>query len=208
MLKRSRPLTPPPQPEEPPSLPLPVPGPSSIEYYQRDAKRRRTVAPSLDGQARGWSGSSLDDEEDEEDWEQDENDGRGAEASLETSKQYQAPNSLLHDLHAEYQHRMLFSSPPASSSRHVPGQMSPYSPQPHTTHAAKRNAPYLLERPVMTEMNGHLQRSTAEHMGKGGLDRVEEQRVKERYEESNRLLRSLFLNRRRESPEASGGPSS
>ncbi|KZT21699.1 hypothetical protein NEOLEDRAFT_1181537 [Neolentinus lepideus HHB14362 ss-1] len=205
MLKRSRPITPPPHLEELPSLPL-VPGPSSIEYYQRDVKRRRTAAPSLDGPSRGWERSSFCDEEDEEDWWQDENNGRGAEASLETSKQYQASNSLLHDLHAEYQHRMLFSPSPAASSRHFPSQAGPYSPQSHAVHLGKQSMRYLSDRPVMTEINGHLQRAMAMHMEKGGLDTAEEQRVRARYEESNRLLRSLFLSRRRESPATDAGP--
>ncbi|EPQ60920.1 hypothetical protein GLOTRDRAFT_113424 [Gloeophyllum trabeum ATCC 11539] len=197
MLKRARPITPPPPPEEPLI-------PSSSDYSQRDMKRRRTAAPSLDGPSRGWAPLDADsgDEDDEVDeWQLDDNDGRTAEYSRETSERYRASNTLLHDLHAEYQHRLLFMPSPSQHSR---SDMQSYPPHPSITSCpAKQDVLRLSDRPIMVERNGHLHRHTnLDIQGeKEGIDTAEGLRVKERYEESNRLLRSLVLSRRRESTE-------
>ena len=117
MLKRQRASSPLPlaQSTIPESLPISS-DPSSIH----GAKRRRIFAPSLDGSSRGWGGSPVasTDEEDEDDVIMD---GRTPtpqsnlhESSLENVGAYKMANSLLHDLHAEQQHRRMMSSTAAN----------------------------------------------------------------------------------------------
>jgi hypothetical protein len=88
---------------------------------EHGAKRRRILAPSLDGLSRGHSlppALSVD-EVDEDDMM---NDGtptlRGsvAQQSLAGASEYETVNNLLHDLHAEQQHRRLMSVSSHSSS--------------------------------------------------------------------------------------------
>ena len=113
MLKRQRPSSPLPVAHAtiPESLPI-----SSDPSSNHDVKRRRIFAPSLDGSSRGWGGSSVasGDEEDEDDIIMD---GRSPtpqpnplQSSLESAGTYKLANSLLHDLHAEQQHRRMMSS--------------------------------------------------------------------------------------------------
>lgn len=113
MLKRQRPSSPLPVAHAtlPESLPI-----SSDPSSNHDVKRRRIFAPSLDGSSRGWGGSSVasGDEEDEDDIIMD---GRSPtpqpnplQSSLESAGAYKLANSLLHDLHAEQQHRRMMSS--------------------------------------------------------------------------------------------------
>ncbi len=111
MLKRQRASSPSPlaQATVPESLPISSdPAPS-----KQGGKRRRILAPSLDGPSRGWGGSSVSfgDEEDEDDIIMD---GRTLspdlrESSLGSAGAYKLVNSLLHDLHAEQQHRRMMS---------------------------------------------------------------------------------------------------
>ena len=115
MLKRQRASSPLPlahaQATIPESLPISS-DPSSIH----EVKRRRIFAPSLDGSSRGWGVSPVpsEDEEDEDDIIMG---GRTPtpqpnlrESGLESAGAYKLANSLLHDLHAEQQHRRLMSS--------------------------------------------------------------------------------------------------
>jgi hypothetical protein len=110
MLKRRRASSPPPpsQYEEEsiagPSTDVPkIPGP----------KRRRTVAPVLSGEYRGWGGQSIeteteDDWAEEDDFSEDETPTQPEEKRHHTAEQaggidYTAANSLLHDLHWRHQ---------------------------------------------------------------------------------------------------------
>lgn len=96
----------------------------------RNLKRARTEAPILDGPDRemrtGFS-DPMDDDDGEEEWISDE-EQRGQEGSRSgaekealslsaaaiTAKEYRATNSLLHDLHTENRHRLMFSSTPSA----------------------------------------------------------------------------------------------
>ena len=118
MLKRQRassplPLTQATIPESPPLS-------SDPSSSKQGEKRRRIFAPSLDGPSRGWGEPSVasGDEEDEDDIIMD----RGtlttqcnlSEPSLESTSAYKLVNSLLHDLHAEQQHRRMASTSASS----------------------------------------------------------------------------------------------
>ncbi|KAH9176936.1 hypothetical protein EDB89DRAFT_1937244 [Lactarius sanguifluus] len=112
MLKRQRASSPSPFAQA--TIPESPPISSDPASSKHGAKRRRIIAPSLDGPSRGWGGSSVafGDEEDEDDIIVD---GRTLtptlrESSLESAGTYKSVNSLLHDLHAEQQHRRIVSS--------------------------------------------------------------------------------------------------
>lgn len=131
MMKRQRPSSPDIpniEDEEPldtnmnrPSIPL------------RSSKRQRVLPPSLDGPSRGWANSSTPHNpylqanssyEDDEDYYDDDFSGDepgrdtagggddDAEMQGVTMQKYRNVNSLLHDLHAEQQHRRVLSSSP------------------------------------------------------------------------------------------------
>jgi hypothetical protein len=117
MLKRQRASSPLPlaQSTVPESLPI-----SSDPSSNHGAKRRRIFAPSLDGSSRGWGGFPLAsaDEEDEDDILMDDRTPTPQpnfhESSMESAGAYKMANSLLHDLHAEQQHRRMMSSAAAN----------------------------------------------------------------------------------------------
>jgi len=122
MLKRQRASSPLPVAHAtlPESLPI-----SSDPSSNHGVKRRRIFAPSLDGSSRGWGGSSIvsGDEEDEDDIIMN---GRTPTPqpnlleSLESAGAYKFANSLLHDLHAEQQHRRMMSSALNPDSQSAP----------------------------------------------------------------------------------------
>jgi hypothetical protein len=108
------------------------------------------------------------------------------ELSLESAGPYKMVNSLLHDLHAEQQHRRIvstFASPDlqsASFSSH--GWSSPVPPP----GAGK---PGFVTHPVPQDvLTGVKNRPRSE----------EDVSVYERYEETNRYLGTVFLERRRD----------
>jgi hypothetical protein len=113
MLKRQRASSPLPVAHAtvPESLPI-----SSDPSSNHGMKRRRIFAPSLDGSSRGWGGSPVvsSDDEDEDDIIMDARTPTPqpnlCESSLESIGAYKLANSLLHDLHAEQQHRRMMSS--------------------------------------------------------------------------------------------------
>ena len=93
-----------------------VPQEPSIDMFERVAKRRRHFAPpqvqaTNKGKSPWWIRDS-DGEEDVEDDEQTPGCSMPSEHAqrLEHAGEYRHANSLLHDLHAEQRHRMLFSS--------------------------------------------------------------------------------------------------
>jgi hypothetical protein len=124
MLKRQRASSPSPL-AQPPETELPLT--SSDPNSERGAKRRRIFGPPLDGPSRGRGSLSadLEDEDDEDDimegctphpW------ANNREPSLECAGEYKMANNLLHDLHAEQQHRRL-----TSPSSHLTSPPSPFS---------------------------------------------------------------------------------
>lgn len=130
MLKRQRPISPPPTFS---SVPLVIADP----FVERDTKRRRTLPPVLDGACRGWAQAplSINNEEDdgEEDYISDEDKDITPNCSINCSLTQQQPgdkarytstNSFLRELHTMQQHRLLFSSPPPSPSASASSYLS------------------------------------------------------------------------------------
>ncbi|KAI0005488.1 hypothetical protein BJV74DRAFT_880735 [Russula compacta] len=119
MLKRQRASSPSPLAQATATeVPLISSDPSSSEH---GAKRRKILVPPLDERSRGRGPRPvpLEDEADEDDIMEDGPPNPWAttiEPSLGGAGEYKAVNSLLHDLHAEQQHRRLMSFSSLSSS--------------------------------------------------------------------------------------------
>jgi hypothetical protein len=126
MLKRQRASSPSPLTQTPATeVPLISSVPTSSEH---GVKRRRLLAPPLDGRSRGWGMLPVpsEGEVEEDDIMEDDSPNPWAtttEPSLSGAGEYKAVNSLLHDLHAEQQHRRLMS-PSSHSSSSSPGSFS------------------------------------------------------------------------------------
>lgn len=123
MLKRQRPVTPPPSSlGDPPSFlsdgPIrPLQPPHTADPSQHRSKRQRTRPPPLDGALRGWleseSAASHWESDGEEDWIEDTHDTfRPPLPPSTTADQYKDANSLLHELHVLNQHRLQFAHSP------------------------------------------------------------------------------------------------
>jgi len=173
---------------------------------EHGAKRRRILSPPLDGPSRGHGlppALSVD-EVDEDDMMNDGTpkpwDSEG-QRNLEDANEYKSVNSLLHDLHAEQQHRRLMSlsshsnasSPGPSNhgwSPSIPRQPPTMKPDfaPHTSQNIIQDVPlyekYRQDAYASEAMNG--------------LCCANDVSVYDRYEETNRLLGSVFLERRRD----------
>ena len=126
MLKRQRASSPSPLTQTPATeVPLISSAPTSSEH---GVKRRRLLAPPLDGRSRGWDILPVpsEDEVEEDDIMEDDSPNPWAttQPSLSSAGEYKTVNSLLHDLHAEQQHRRLMS--PSSHSSFSPGPFSSY----------------------------------------------------------------------------------
>ncbi|KAL5519025.1 hypothetical protein ACEPAH_708 [Sanghuangporus vaninii] len=120
MLKRQRPSTPPPT-----SLAI-IPSPSEFAETDPDTsfphvtKRRRIVAPLLDGRERGPQSAGDDWIEEEEEGDLDTSDSSTNAAGnlphwTEQTGQYKHTNALLHQLHLEHQRRCQPTLPCASN---------------------------------------------------------------------------------------------
>jgi len=154
MLKRQRASSPSPLTQTPATeVPLISSVPTSSEH---GVKRRRLLTPPLDGRSRGWCILPVpsEDEVDEDDIMEDDSPNPWAtttESSLSGAGEYKAANSLLHDLHAEQQHRRLMfplshlnSSPPGPFSSHGWPPSTPQEPP-----AGKLNVmPILSPNPI------------------------------------------------------------
>jgi len=190
MLKRQRASSPLPLsqatiPESPPISSDPALG----------VKRRRIFAPSLDGPSRGWGGSSVasgDDEDDDDAL----MDGHTLtlttwrrrnfrdESSVESAGAYKLVNSLLHDLHAEQQHRRMVSSATSPDL-----QSTLFSSHGWSSPVPLAGKPSFVMHPVPQDvLTGVKNRPRCE----------EDVSVYERYEETNRYLGTVFLERRRD----------
>ncbi|KAI9454846.1 hypothetical protein BJY52DRAFT_696303 [Lactarius psammicola] len=187
MLKRQRASSPSPlaQATAPESLPISSDPASS----KQGVKRRRIFAPSLDGPSRGWGGSSVafGDEEDEDDIIMDGHtlSPNLRESSLESAGAYKLVNSLLHDLHAEQQHRRLMS-PAANPDL----QSASFSSHGWSSPVQLVRKPSFVMHPLPQDVltTGVKNRPRCE----------DDVSVYERYEETNRYLGSVFLGRRRD----------
>jgi len=207
MLKRQRPVSPPPSSD----VPLIA---IDISHQNHEAKRRRILAPVLDGEKRGWgtpqNESNDDGYEEDEFQEEQEQDVVEDEGQWRDSGMYKSTNSFLHDLHALHQHRLTFSTPstpspsrPSSQQRHR--SSSPLRTSSQHTHsnfndvpmATKSTLPPILERSNIPPSDQGVNEQKNVDVG-DGITSWEVQRVKERYEDTNKLLGSLVLSRRRE----------
>ncbi|KAF8480961.1 hypothetical protein DFH94DRAFT_737073 [Russula ochroleuca] len=206
MLKRQRassplPLTPVPATE----VPLISSVPTSSEH---GVKRRRMLAPPLDGQFRGWDilPTPPEDEVDEDGIMGDDSPtpwATASEPSLGGTGEYKAVNTLLHDLHAEQQHRRLMSPSSHSSSSSSPGPFSSHgwpSSAPQEPPAGKLNFvpnPYpssIQDAPLVEKYPQGLHASET----KDRLYCADDVSAYDRYGETNRLLGLVFLERRRD----------
>jgi hypothetical protein len=159
MLKRQRASSPSPLTQTPATeVPLISSVPTSSEH---GAKRRRLLAPPLDGRSHGWGMLPVpsEDEVEEDDIMEDGSPNPWAtttEPGLSGAGEYKAVNSLLHDLHAEQQHRRLMS-PSSHSSSSSPGPFSPRgwpssTPTPQEPPAGKLNVmPIPSPNPIQAE---------------------------------------------------------
>lgn len=106
------------------------------------------------------------------------------ESSLESAGAYKLVNSLLHDLHAEQQHRRMVSSIASPDL-----QSEPFSSHGWPSPVSLARKPSFVMHPVPQDvLTGVKNRPRYE----------EDVSVYERYEETNRYLRTVFLERRRD----------
>ncbi|KAF8168328.1 hypothetical protein B0H34DRAFT_56085 [Crassisporium funariophilum] len=198
MLKRQR------QPSPPPSLPsVPLISDSPIH---RDSKRRRTLPPVLDGASRGWASSrSIPNDDEEEYFSDDEIENVVPHDYSEQGKaEYKSANYVLRELHTLQQHRLMFASPSPSipqsaflsATNHEPNTTAhAYSIDPPRTKGQlplplTNERPWTSQTPMMTPIDKPRFHESVP------LEEVLS--VTEHYEETNKLLGSLFLSRRRE----------
>ncbi|KAJ7130117.1 hypothetical protein C8R43DRAFT_1025982 [Mycena crocata] len=180
MLKRLRPVSPSPSA---PTVPL-VSDPS--DSYRPEPKRRRILPPSLDGQSRHSRFRTDEDDEDDDD-DDDINPSvgySGPSGSTMHNTEYSSANTFLHDLHALHRHRLIFSAPTPSFP------LPQLSPVPHYPDKS-----YL---PIPDDSAPNKSRSSGVPDLGCKLPFEEVQSVKERYEDTNKLLGSLVLTRRKQ----------
>jgi hypothetical protein len=188
MLKRPRASSPPPFAQTP-DFPLT----SSDPTPEHGAKRPRIFGPPLDGPSRGWGpvGVGVEDEEDEDDIMEGYTPNLPAnksEPSLESTGEYTTANSLLHDLHAEQQHRRLMSS-----SLHPTSPPSPpfsYHDWPRATLQQPNGKPTFVihphPHPIQDTLLYEIYRRDVHTSGTKEELHYDERSVYKRYEEANR----------------------
>jgi len=176
------------------------------------------MAPVLDGEKRGWGvpiPEVYEDEYDEEEEEIEEGqeqpgvggraEGLAVEGKWRDSGMYKSTNSFLHDLHASHQHRLIASSSSTPSSPNpLSQQQRQQQQQSSLSSSSLRSSSKRLHVPSF-DHNLTAQRGLDGHAVENTMPLGEERMVKERYEDTNRLLGSLVLSRRRELQGSSGG---
>lgn len=111
--------------------------------------------------------------------------------------EYRHANSLLHDLHAEQRHRLIFSSSSTLSS--TLQRRDGASQVPNPLHSPHPSIP-----PIEDRLTGDPYHTPHSHTHKGedtSVSTGEAEVVSQRYAETNRLLRSLFFSRRQHEAE-------
>lgn len=225
MLKRQRS-----SPSFVPDTPYAATPEPAIDAFERVAKRRRQIAPLRARAAtHGNSSWGRDDTDGEEDVEGDEHPADQAESSeqaqrMEQAGEYRNVNTLLHDLHAEQRHRILFTSTSPDFHLSSPHQhIHPEHPYRHHFAAPDKTAPALSHDDSQISAHHDIHKHTPSFTisiptkDADVVDHVEVQRVTQRYEDANRyvcsihdnasrvdnlhydrLLGSVFLHRRRQ----------
>jgi len=175
------------------------PTPSSEPYFvvdeprsdnglsdDRGRKRQRTLPPVMDGGLRGMMAVEVDDDGESDLSTEDENTNPGdtdERAAASTMEEYKGVNSLLRDLHKQLQHRI--QSPSRQHSKMEPRSITPIPS-------------YELAR----RQHGKDLSACVAHMSLLDDALIAEEResvrVKEWYEDTNRLLGELVLHRRRD----------
>lgn len=204
MLKRQRPMSP------LPSVDVPLEVVPDLSHQHHGAKRKRIVAPVLDGEWRGWGRGLRCHEKpcDNEDYEDEEEEysrkgsdaAKGGEADERLDGLagiYKSTNSFLHDLHALNQHRLIFSNPPPPSVPSSPPTQHLQSPAQSRPAASRYHDSKLPAKPALTPISELCQRIPAyfPESSKGfedGMHLGEVQKVKERYEDINRYSIKLI----------------
>ena len=162
-------------------------------------KRRRTLPPVLDGQARGWGAGTQRDDDDEES-DNDElvgvDEGSSPVPQPPAQWEYKSANNLLHDLHELHRHRFIIPSPSplydlsldqshrALGYRSAPKSLIPPStvsnePAGHMGHHDKYNRELGVSCVPVTPVSP---------LGDYHVDIDEVERVMGRYEESNKFV--------------------
>ena len=169
-----------------------------IDVYERIVKRRRQAAPpnvhNMDKGKAVWRRGDSEGESDVDDAEECVERAQSEQAQrLEQAGEYKNVNTLLHDLHAEQRHRMLFSSSPLPSHtpdfHHVSSHADPQvhqslpSSSTRTVPARVETIPYQESHKLMPSFTISLP-SEKEDM----IDYAEVQRVTQAYEETNRYV--------------------
>ncbi|KZT36615.1 hypothetical protein SISSUDRAFT_1063542 [Sistotremastrum suecicum HHB10207 ss-3] len=168
------------------------PIPSNQPYFvpdesesERNTKKRRTTPPPLDGRLRGmWrrTEAQTNHDDDESDWSQDADeqgvDERDGDLAAPTLQEYQSVNSLLRDLHNQSHQRARTND---TMSKLAPQNTLPTTPSPSSSKLAGLARVAGGRTPPLKHV----------------VEDVEGVRVKEWYEDTNRLLGDLFLTRRR-----------
>ncbi|KAM6497915.1 hypothetical protein JOM56_005863 [Amanita muscaria] len=171
MLKRQRPATPP-----IPSLPLlEEPSPLDAMVMEREYKRRRTTSTSItpqDDHLKGRASSPRPAVSQSGNFKED--------TEIAVDSQYKSANSILRELHTLHQHRLLFTG--ALPGHGVPFQSSSVPP----SSQSKSDGSSSLE---------HCKQTQSETESPC---QDEQNQVKERYEDTNRLLGLTFLSRRKQ----------
>ncbi|KAK7058257.1 hypothetical protein VNI00_001888 [Paramarasmius palmivorus] len=203
MLKRQRPSSP-----SPASFPSPDPFSESIP----NSKRQRVLPPTLDGKLRSREArrfvNDSDWEEDEEVYEDDDALGYTSSSSFLDDSAYKSTNNFLHELHTLQRHRLLFAQSQAPIPkadlvylRSLPAQ----SPSSNTSPTSEWQKDHARAQNNVWSSDDSQTRTNAEEAGVNRTthaghaeDNSEGKFVKDRYEDTNRMLGSLFLSRRRE----------
>ncbi|RPD81789.1 hypothetical protein L226DRAFT_577631 [Lentinus tigrinus ALCF2SS1-7] len=172
--------------------------PAIDTFEERVAKRRRQFAPphsqSMDKGKTPWRPGDSDGEEDVEIHEYAVRPLAPSEQAqrLQQAGEYKHVNTLLHDLHAEQRHRILFSS--TSPPEHIPIAHNHPRNHPEFDHpfsSLDKLAPTYGSLPVSPhESAKHMPTFTISIPSKDAspVDHVEVRRVTERYEDTNRLI--------------------
>ncbi|PFH50749.1 hypothetical protein AMATHDRAFT_3712 [Amanita thiersii Skay4041] len=177
MLKRQRPLTPP-----IPSVPLIAPTPLDVMMMERESKRRRTNSTSDELSRDSWHYTTCSMVSNAKE------DTSGCASSDSSASEYKSANNMLRELHTLHQHRLLFA-PTTPSMLHTHGDslQSPDIPPSSLKHVIS-SLPDPMR--LITRASSNDPEATPSLID-------EQAQVMEHYEETNRLLGSLFLSRRR-----------
>lgn len=186
MLKRQRPSSPPPSISD---IPL-------VDDSSHDFKRRRILPPILDGPSRGWGTSQEEDiyEEDADISDEEREHTSSSSSSNPDVVEYRSANTVLRELHTLNQHRLTqaFASPPRNAARSSTHFIDPY-PYSHPICLSKSHLPLISDR-LRAQAETKISLPYEPLPSNSDESRI----VMQRYEDTNRLLGSLFLSRRRQ----------